>query len=251
MALKFAVVEYSSKTGTVWRHRADRPNYLADPAREMDPTSFGCYVSALAGEHIPLLGLILGPVAPVTRWQRLWRKIMKRLTGRWPENYSLRYLASFDAILVVHQISDGHEVTAFTRRLKQTYPRLCVIGVPTQPYGILKRHWENQPAWLADFKIFMRSCDVFISIVASTVPAWQKLSGRPVAYLPQPYPVEFTQQFFEVKSRLRDIPGLKPYFRLLPPRGGFERKGIKTPFSMGGSLGYRGQHINMLIKRML
>ena len=43
----------------------------------------------------------------------------------------------------------------------------------------------------------------------------------------------------------------KPYFRLNPPRKGFGRKGIKVPFSVGGGLGYRGEKINDLIKRML
>lgn len=46
-------------------------------------------------------------------------------------------------------------------------------------------------------------------------------------------------------------PQPKPYFRLHPPRGGFERKGIKVPFTQGGSIGYRGQAINALIKKML
>lgn len=44
---------------------------------------------------------------------------------------------------------------------------------------------------------------------------------------------------------------MKPYFRLHPPRGGFERKGIKVPFSLGGAMGYRGDKIKDLIKRML
>lgn len=43
----------------------------------------------------------------------------------------------------------------------------------------------------------------------------------------------------------------KPYFRLNAPRKGFGRKGIKMPFSVGGALGYRGEKINDLIKRML
>ena len=38
---------------------------------------------------------------------------------------------------------------------------------------------------------------------------------------------------------------LKPFFRLSPPRGGFERKGIKVSFNRGGVLGYRGKHINI------
>ena len=44
---------------------------------------------------------------------------------------------------------------------------------------------------------------------------------------------------------------LKPFFRLSPPKGGFERKGTKTPFALGGALGYRGSKINDLIRRML
>jgi len=40
-------------------------------------------------------------------------------------------------------------------------------------------------------------------------------------------------------------------FRLNPPKGGFERKGIKKPFSKGGALGYRGSKINLLIKKMV
>ena len=44
---------------------------------------------------------------------------------------------------------------------------------------------------------------------------------------------------------------LKKYFRLNAPRKGFGRKGIKHPYQNGGALGYRGQAINELIKRMI
>lgn len=43
----------------------------------------------------------------------------------------------------------------------------------------------------------------------------------------------------------------KPFFRLNPPRGGFERKGTKLPFHLGGALGYRAGKIADLIKRMI
>ncbi|MBI2665144.1 uL30 family ribosomal protein [Candidatus Woesearchaeota archaeon] len=43
----------------------------------------------------------------------------------------------------------------------------------------------------------------------------------------------------------------KKYFTLNPPRKGFGRKGIKIPFKAGGALGYRGEKINDLIKRMI
>jgi large subunit ribosomal protein L30 len=44
---------------------------------------------------------------------------------------------------------------------------------------------------------------------------------------------------------------IKKYFRLNPPRKGFERNGIKHSFQQGGALGYRGEKINDLIKRMV
>jgi len=50
------------------------------------------------------------------------------------------------------------------------------------------------------------------------------------------------------KTIVRDIPELKPVFRLHPPRKGYE--GIKRSFKEGGALGYRGEKINQLIRRM-
>ena len=43
----------------------------------------------------------------------------------------------------------------------------------------------------------------------------------------------------------------KKVFTLAPPKGGFERKGIKKPFNIGGVLGFRGDKINILIKKMI
>lgn len=62
---------------------------------------------------------------------------------------------------------------------------------------------------------------------------------------------EFTKEFFAFNKNLKDIPGLKLFFRLTPPRNGFEAKGIKVPFSQGGVLGYRKDKINELIARMV
>ena len=44
---------------------------------------------------------------------------------------------------------------------------------------------------------------------------------------------------------------IKPFFRLSPPRKGFGRKGIKVGFKAKGALGYRGEKINDLLKRMI
>lgn len=61
----------------------------------------------------------------------------------------------------------------------------------------------------------------------------------------------FVKDFFSFRKELGDIPGFKLFFKLHPPEGGFERKGVKVPFSLGGVLGYRKDKINDLIKRMI
>jgi hypothetical protein len=43
----------------------------------------------------------------------------------------------------------------------------------------------------------------------------------------------------------------KKYFTLHPPRGGFEKGGIKKSFPNGGALGYRGAKMNDLIRKMI
>ena len=62
---------------------------------------------------------------------------------------------------------------------------------------------------------------------------------------------DFVNKISENKIKFKDVPGLKTYFRLHPPIRGFEKEGIKKPYSMGGTLGYRKDHINDLIKRMV
>jgi len=61
----------------------------------------------------------------------------------------------------------------------------------------------------------------------------------------------FTKEYFAFKKELRDIPGIKLFFRLCPPAQGFERKGIKKPYSLGGVLGYRKEKINDLLRKMI
>jgi len=62
---------------------------------------------------------------------------------------------------------------------------------------------------------------------------------------------EVSSELFDGKINIKDIPGLKPFFRLSPPNKGYESKGTKKPFSLGGVLGYRKEKINDLIQRML
>jgi len=51
------------------------------------------------------------------------------------------------------------------------------------------------------------------------------------------------------KFNYKEIPDVKPLFRLNPPKKGYE--GIKRSFKKKGALGYRGKEINTLLKRMI
>lgn len=201
--MKFGVVEYSSKTKKIWRHTAARPNYLCDPVKEIDPTSFGCYVSALEGEHLPLTFFITGDEVGI--FKKVYRKIVKRFTAHWPETYDISYLGTFDALLVVYQISDGHEVVSFLHRMKKEYPHIPLIGVPTQPYGILEEYWNEYPEKKEEIIRFMDGCDLFLTIVESTTQLWQSMTRTKVLYAPQPYPVEFAEREWKPRAQKRNV----------------------------------------------
>ncbi len=59
---------------------------------------------------------------------------------------------------------------------------------------------------------------------------------------------ELAKAVCEGKSELRDVPRLKPVFRMHPARKGL--KGTKRTFQEGGELGYHGTEINALLKKM-
>ena len=51
------------------------------------------------------------------------------------------------------------------------------------------------------------------------------------------------------KLKFKEIPNVKPVFRLNPPKKGY--KSIKRAYTKKGALGYRGKEINKLLERML
>ena len=60
---------------------------------------------------------------------------------------------------------------------------------------------------------------------------------------------KLSQAIVDKKFNYKEIPDIKPVFRLSPPRKGYE--GIKRSFQNKGALGYRGKKINTLIEKML
>jgi len=62
---------------------------------------------------------------------------------------------------------------------------------------------------------------------------------------------DFVKKFFNFEIEIKDVPKLKPYFRLKPPSNGYGKKGIKKPHYLGGAYGYWGEEMNDLLIRMM
>jgi len=60
---------------------------------------------------------------------------------------------------------------------------------------------------------------------------------------------KLSQAIIDNKFKYKDIPNVKPIFRLSPPKKGYE--GIKRSFVNKGALGYRKKEINKLLERMI
>ena len=60
---------------------------------------------------------------------------------------------------------------------------------------------------------------------------------------------KLSESIYKNKFNYKDIPDIKPLFRLNPPKKGYN--GVKKSFKNKGSLGYRGKEINKLIDKMI
>ena len=61
---------------------------------------------------------------------------------------------------------------------------------------------------------------------------------------------DLAQAVFNVDIDFSSLPEIKPVFRLRPPSKGFKGK-VKKSYAAGGEVGYRGESINDLLKRMM
>ena len=61
---------------------------------------------------------------------------------------------------------------------------------------------------------------------------------------------DLAQAVFNVEIDFSSLPEIKPVFRLRPPTKGFKGK-VKKSYAAGGEVGYRGESINDLLKRMM
>jgi len=175
------------------------------------------------------------------------------------------------------ETGEGVKVSPDAREYERATKRLAVVRVrgrvgvrydiedTMRMLKLLRRNWcvliDDRPSYLGmlqKIKDYVTWGEVRPEVVAELLRKRGELEGgKPVTdeYVAEHTDYdgidEFAEAYCNFEAELDDIPGLKPFFRLHPPRGGYERGGIKKPFVLGGALGYRGEHINDLLMRMI
>lgn len=152
------------------------------------------------------------------------------------------------AIIRIRGRTEQKETLNDTFKILRLYKKNhCIVVSNTKTYlGMLKKIKDHATWGEINEKTFKE-----LLLKRGKLPSNQNLTEAYLKEKTKLSPDEFVKEFFAEKKQLKDIPGLKTYFKLNPPRHGFERKGIKTPFSLGGALGYRKDKINDIILRML
>ncbi len=204
--MKFACVELYTKSGRIWDGARQQPNYLCDPS-EIDNASFGCWTSALKGEHVPLLWFKFrkpmrrfyhGQMAPrMSKFNYAGYSIISRLFNNAFEDFNnLDYLSKFDVVLVVVHDYSIRAMAKFVTAAKKLQKKPIILGA----FGVtlnFMREALKEPENFKHFKIFIDNCDVFVNYYHEAISDYLKLfTSTPVVNFPQFYPFEFAKSFF-------------------------------------------------------
>jgi large subunit ribosomal protein L30 len=81
------------------------------------------------------------------------------------------------------------------------------------------------------------------------IPGGKKLDEESIKKIGYENIEALAKALYDCEVELSKINGIKPFFRLHPPKKGFKRS-VKRPYNSKGELGYRGETINYLAKRM-
>ncbi len=199
--MHFACIEFSTKSGEIWRPTPEKPNFLCDPEKEIDPTSFGCWTSALNGEHIPYSFLQIGKNARsfAFKIQRRLDRIKEKMSKR-PVYHNLNYLKKFNLILLIVHTYSLPLFADLAQRIQKINPHAILLGSITSPLGLLRETWKKSGEYRA-FKNFADYCDLFINVNRVAQKYLEYITKTPVIYFPQFYPYEFARQSFQPRER--------------------------------------------------
>ncbi len=108
--------------------------------------------------------------------------------------------------------------------------------------------WAETPQTLKMIKV-VKDYTTFGKVNEETLKVLIEAKARPIK----------SEEKLDTKKVLADLKagktlkqaGVKNCFTMSPPRKGFERKGIKVAYTVGGALGDRKEKINEIIMRMI
>lgn len=214
--MKFACVELYTKSGNIWDGAREKPNYLCDPKTEIDNCSFGCWTSALGGEHIPLLWFKLRKLsnriyhnycAPhMSRFHYGGYSIVSRLINRaFDKFHNLQYITKFDVVLIVVHDYSTREMAKFIVTAKKLRKKPIFLGALGNTLGSFRETLKDKDAFRY-FKIFIDNCDVFVNYYHEAISDYLGLyTDTPIVNFPQFYPFEFAKSFFEPYENKKKI----------------------------------------------
>jgi len=199
--IKFACIEYSTKSGEIWRKKPSRPNYLCDPQKEIDPTSFGCWTSALSGEHIPISYLRTGKNSGSLNFKiRRSVDLLQEKINQKPIYHNLEYIKKFNLILVLVHSFSMPLMAELLPRLKKINPKALYLGSIGSPLGKLREVWKKNREFIA-FKKFADHCDLFVNVNRAAQKYLEYITKSKVIYFPQFYPYEFARKFYKSRDQ--------------------------------------------------
>ncbi|MCL5029024.1 MAG: glycosyltransferase [Bacteroidetes bacterium] len=206
--MKFACIEYRTKSGKIWKAEENKPNYLCNPDTEIDNTSYGTWTSALHGEHIPLRWIVEGKNDPsynelIKRQallrQRILLKIRKILVRRSADPLhfaNIDYLKEFDLILLCIHYEVADVFADLAKSIKERFPsQVLLTTYGTFNLGRVREFWRNNN-WFRNFKDFINAGDAFVVVNPGTESYFELICKKPIIYFPQLYPIEYTKKFF-------------------------------------------------------
>lgn len=135
------------------------------------------------------------------------------------------------------------EVEDTLKMLRLTRPNYCVLIDDRREYlGMLAKVKDNVTWGEVDAEAVAR-----LLRLRGELEGGKKLTD---SYLKKNTPYKsieaFAKEFVAHKAELKDIPGLRPFFRMHPPRKGYG--GVKSSVREGGALGHRGDMKKLLYK---
>lgn len=194
--ISFAYVDAGTKSGRIWRHTAERPNFRCDPKNEIDHTSFGCYPSVLEGEMVPVSFLEFGREG--IKYLDVWQKVRKRLKR--PTKFRrIDYLNKFNVLLVCYDLWFGGKATSLLRALRAGGYKGKILGAANFNLGRIREEWRKE-AWYRDYLAFTNLCDIYFSLNAVGMDYHRLVTKVPVVYMPQPYPFDYAHAYFRPRA---------------------------------------------------